>query len=88
MSLAIDSVLVPLLGPGGKYHGKVKVIFRPQVQPWHGSSTFVHEAGLAVRPVLSAVCFAAHAQEQGRPFLRRIILAVLPCPFQAAGRVL
>jgi len=48
MSLAIDSVLVPLLGPGGKYHGKVKAIFRPQVQPWHGSSTFVHEAGLAV----------------------------------------
>ncbi|KAJ7094357.1 hypothetical protein C8R44DRAFT_814276 [Mycena epipterygia] len=48
MSLAIDSVLVPLLGPGGKYHGKVKVIFRPQVQPWHASSTLVHEAGLAV----------------------------------------
>ncbi|KAJ7937067.1 hypothetical protein B0H13DRAFT_1588632 [Mycena leptocephala] len=48
LSLAIDSVLVPLLGPGGKYHGKVKAIFRPQVQPWHASSTFVHEAGLAV----------------------------------------
>lgn len=48
LSLAIDSVLVPLLGPGGKYDGKVKAIFRPQVQPWHGSSTFVHEAGLAV----------------------------------------
>ncbi|KAJ7668148.1 hypothetical protein B0H17DRAFT_1088276 [Mycena rosella] len=48
ISLAIDSVLVPLLGPGGKYHGKVKAIFRPQVQPWHASSTFVHEAGLAV----------------------------------------
>ncbi|KAJ7827651.1 hypothetical protein B0H14DRAFT_2813944 [Mycena olivaceomarginata] len=48
LSLAIDSVLVPLLGPGGRYHGKVKAIFRPQVQPWHASSTFVHEAGLAV----------------------------------------
>ncbi|KAJ6532271.1 hypothetical protein DFH09DRAFT_1182564 [Mycena vulgaris] len=48
LSLAIDSVLVPLLGPGGKYHGKVKAIFRPQVQPWHASSTLVHEAGLAV----------------------------------------
>jgi hypothetical protein len=48
LSLSIDSVLVPLLGPGGKYEGKVKVIFRNQVQPWHGSSTFVHEAGLAV----------------------------------------
>ncbi|KZT05562.1 uncharacterized protein LAESUDRAFT_737412 [Laetiporus sulphureus 93-53] len=43
----IDKVLRPLLGPGGKYDGKVKVIFRPQVQPWHASSTFVHEAGLA-----------------------------------------
>ncbi|KAJ6515262.1 hypothetical protein C8R45DRAFT_955860 [Mycena sanguinolenta] len=48
LALAIDNVLVPLLGPGGKYHGKVKAIFRPQVQPWHASSTFVHEAGLAV----------------------------------------
>ncbi|KAJ7055102.1 hypothetical protein C8F01DRAFT_1161061 [Mycena amicta] len=51
MSRAIDSVLVPLLGPNGKYHGKIKVIFRPQVQPWHGTSTFVHEAGLAVARV-------------------------------------
>ena len=50
MSLAIDSVLRPLFAPGGKYDGKVKVIFRNQVQPWHGSSTFVHEAGLAVGP--------------------------------------
>ncbi|KAJ7098604.1 hypothetical protein B0H15DRAFT_1005059 [Mycena belliarum] len=48
ISLVIDSVLLPLLGPGGKYHGKVKAIFRPQVQPWHASSTLVHEAGLAV----------------------------------------
>ena len=46
--LTIDRVLRPLLGPGGKYDGKVKAIFRPQVQPWHGSSTFTHEAGLAV----------------------------------------
>jgi hypothetical protein len=49
MALAIDGILKPLLGPGGKYDGKVKVIFRNQVQPWHGTSTFVHEAGLAVR---------------------------------------
>ncbi|TFK94259.1 hypothetical protein K466DRAFT_561218 [Polyporus arcularius HHB13444] len=48
ISLAIDSVLRPLFAPGGKYDGKVKVIFRNQVQPWHGSSTFVHEAGIAV----------------------------------------
>lgn len=51
IALAIDSVLKPLFAPGGKYDGKVKVIFRNQVQPWHASSTFVHEAGLAVSPV-------------------------------------
>ncbi|KAJ7034141.1 hypothetical protein C8F04DRAFT_1102379 [Mycena alexandri] len=51
LALAIDSVLVPLLGPNGKYHQKVKVIFRPQVQPWHAASTFVHEAGLAAARV-------------------------------------
>jgi hypothetical protein len=27
---------------------KVQFIFRPQVQPWHPSSTLVHEAGIAV----------------------------------------
>ncbi|KAF7291373.1 hypothetical protein MIND_01281800 [Mycena indigotica] len=48
MARAIDSILGPLLGPGGVYYGKVKVVFRPQVQPWHVSSTLVHEAGLAV----------------------------------------
>ncbi|KAH9948794.1 hypothetical protein B0H21DRAFT_820725 [Amylocystis lapponica] len=53
ISLAIDSVLRPLLAPNGKYAGKVKLIFRPQVQPWHASSTFTHEAGLAVRPSIS-----------------------------------
>nr|VWO96107.1 Serine/threonine-protein phosphatase (EC [Ganoderma boninense] len=51
MSLAIDSVLRPLFAPGGKYDGKVKLIFRNQVQPWHASSTLVHEAGLAVSRV-------------------------------------
>jgi len=51
LSLAIDSVLKPLFAPNGKYAGKVKVIFRNQVQPWHGSSTFVHEASLAVAHV-------------------------------------
>ncbi|KAJ3720568.1 hypothetical protein C8R42DRAFT_608671 [Lentinula raphanica] len=48
MALTIDKVLVPLCADGGKYGGKVKVIFRPHVQPWHASSTLVHEAGLAV----------------------------------------
>jgi len=31
-----------------KYPNKVQFIFRQQVQPWHPSSTLVHEAGLAV----------------------------------------
>ncbi|KAI0677263.1 hypothetical protein C8Q78DRAFT_1073984 [Trametes maxima] len=48
IALAIDNVLKPHFAPNGKYAGKVKVIFRNQVQPWHASSTFVHEAGLAV----------------------------------------
>ncbi|KAG7095921.1 hypothetical protein E1B28_006605 [Marasmius oreades] len=48
MALAIENVLRPLFGPNGKYEGKVKVVFRNQVQPWHSSSTFVHEASLAV----------------------------------------
>ncbi|KAJ7222690.1 hypothetical protein C8J57DRAFT_1392091 [Mycena rebaudengoi] len=48
MSLAIDSVLLPMLGPQGRFHGKVKIIFRPQVQPWHATSTLTHEAALAV----------------------------------------
>ncbi|KAL0061683.1 hypothetical protein AAF712_011490 [Marasmius tenuissimus] len=51
MAVGIENVLRPLFNPGGKYAGKVKVIFRNQVQPWHASSTFVHEAGLAVARV-------------------------------------
>lgn len=31
-----------------KYPDKVQFIFRQQVQPWHPSSTLVHEAGVAV----------------------------------------
>ncbi|KAK1227553.1 hypothetical protein PQX77_009462 [Marasmius sp. AFHP31] len=51
MAVGIEDVLRPLFNSGGKYAGKVKVIFRNQVQPWHASSTFVHEAGLAVARV-------------------------------------
>jgi hypothetical protein len=49
LARAVDGVLRPFFSEGGKYAGKVKMVFRPQVQPWHASSTFVHEAGLAVR---------------------------------------
>ena len=46
ISFALDKVVFPLIQK--QYAGKVKVIFRNQVQPWHASSTLVHEAGLAV----------------------------------------
>lgn len=31
-----------------KHPGKIQFIFRHQIQPWHPSSTLVHEAGIAV----------------------------------------
>lgn len=30
------------------YATKVQILFRQQIQPWHPSSTLVHEAGVAV----------------------------------------
>ena len=48
MTNNFNSSVKPLIEDGGKYYGKVKVIIRQQVQPWHGSSTFVHEIVLAV----------------------------------------
>lgn len=33
---------------GKPYENKVQFVFRQQVQPWHPSSTLVHEAGVAV----------------------------------------
>lgn len=53
ISRTMDSLLKPLFDQGGKYSGKVKLIARLQVQPWHASSTLTHEAALAV---CSAVC--------------------------------
>lgn len=40
-----DSV-IPLIK--SKYADKVQLILRNQIQPWHPSSTLVHEAGVAV----------------------------------------
>ncbi|EJD35965.1 hypothetical protein AURDEDRAFT_154732 [Auricularia subglabra TFB-10046 SS5] len=46
---AINGVLRgKLLAPGGPYDGKVKVILRLQVQPWHVTSMLTHESALAV----------------------------------------
>ncbi|KAF5387619.1 hypothetical protein D9615_000710 [Tricholomella constricta] len=49
--LVMDEVLKPLFAPGGKYAGKVKMIARLHVQPWHTSSTITHESALAVARV-------------------------------------
>lgn len=38
--------MIPLIK--SKYADKVQLIFRNQIQPWHPSSTLVHEAGAAV----------------------------------------
>jgi hypothetical protein len=50
----VDGVLKPLFENGGKYDGKVKAIIRLHVQPWHGSSTFTHEAALAVTIIIQS----------------------------------
>lgn len=34
-----------------KYPQKVQILFRQQIQPWHPSSTLVHEAGVVVLKV-------------------------------------
>ncbi|CAE6511118.1 unnamed protein product [Rhizoctonia solani] len=44
---AVDKVLKPLFTEG-TYAGKVELLIRLQPQPWHGASTFTHEAALAV----------------------------------------
>ncbi|EIW76316.1 hypothetical protein CONPUDRAFT_92993 [Coniophora puteana RWD-64-598 SS2] len=51
LSKAINEVVKPSLDQGGQYHGKVKAILRLQVQPWHATSTYTHEAALAVARV-------------------------------------
>ncbi|KIM20632.1 hypothetical protein M408DRAFT_46084, partial [Serendipita vermifera MAFF 305830] len=45
----LNTIIKPLLE--SKYGGKVKVVFRPQVQPWWPSSSISHEASLAVAKV-------------------------------------
>jgi len=45
---SIENNLKPLISQGGKYVGKVQLIVRLHPQPWHASSTFTHEAALAV----------------------------------------
>ncbi|KAF9651678.1 hypothetical protein BDM02DRAFT_3126781 [Thelephora ganbajun] len=51
MTNNFNASVKPLIENGGKYDGKVKAIIRQQVQPWHGTSTYVHEVALAVARV-------------------------------------
>ncbi|KAL8732644.1 MAG: hypothetical protein Q9166_002619 [cf. Caloplaca sp. 2 TL-2023] len=46
MFLTLTTHILPLLPQ--KYPGKLRFIFRQQIQPWHPSSTLCHEAGLAI----------------------------------------
>ncbi|KAI0837643.1 thioredoxin-like protein [Hypoxylon sp. FL0890] len=43
--------VVPLIKSNPKWANGLEIIFRQQVQPWHPSSTLVHEAALAVLKV-------------------------------------
>merc|ERR1712000_475301 len=44
----LQSVVFPLVKANPQWASSLTFIFRQQVQPWHPSSTLVHEAGLAV----------------------------------------
>ncbi|KAL8839135.1 MAG: hypothetical protein Q9176_004638 [Flavoplaca citrina] len=46
MFLTLNASILPLIPQ--QYAGKLQIIFRQQIQPWHPSSTLVHEAALAV----------------------------------------
>jgi len=46
MFQTIYTSVVPLIR--SKYANQVQLVFRQQIQPWHPSSTLVHEAALAV----------------------------------------
>ncbi|KAI1496113.1 hypothetical protein F5X99DRAFT_401417 [Biscogniauxia marginata] len=44
----VYNVVAPLVRENPKWASNLQFIFRQQVQPWHPSSTLVHEAALAV----------------------------------------
>ncbi|KAL8785469.1 MAG: hypothetical protein Q9195_008612 [Heterodermia aff. obscurata] len=46
MFKTVHTTVLPLLPR--KYPSQLSIIFRQQIQPWHPSSTLVHEAGTAV----------------------------------------
>lgn len=46
MFKTVHTSVLPLIRE--KYADKVQLLFRQQIQPWHPSSTLVHEAAVAV----------------------------------------
>ncbi|CAE7366947.1 unnamed protein product, partial [Symbiodinium sp. CCMP2456] len=50
-------------GVAASYEGKVTFIFHPVAQPWHGQSSFMHEAALAVLKIQGPEAFWAYAVE-------------------------
>ncbi|KAL9093780.1 MAG: hypothetical protein Q9159_000082 [Coniocarpon cinnabarinum] len=42
------SILAPTTSKGKPYTNRTQFVFRQQIQPWHPSSTLVHESALAV----------------------------------------
>lgn len=45
---ALRTVVTPLVHANPSWSGNLAVVFRQQVQPWHPSSTLLHEAALAI----------------------------------------
>ncbi|POS84486.1 hypothetical protein EPUL_003543 [Erysiphe pulchra] len=44
----IYTLLIPKLEKSNRFAGQLQFIFRQQIQPWHPSSTLLHEAAVAV----------------------------------------
>jgi protein-disulfide isomerase len=62
-----------------KYGDRVVTIFRQQIQPWHPSSTLVHEAGYAVQKVEPAKFydFSAALFDQQKDFFEKKVYELL-----------
>jgi hypothetical protein len=50
----IASFLVPAVLPGGKYHGKIRLLVRPYPQPWHPQGGYLAEVVLAFGKVFAS----------------------------------
>ena len=62
LAFTLENTVKPLL-QNPRYEGKVKVIFRPHVQPWHVMSTITHEAGLAVSALMTESMFGCESKK-------------------------